>query len=106
VFPFVGQNGTLYFSSDGHLGLGGLDLFYAENEGAGFGNVKNIGPPINSSADDFAFSIDADQEGFVSSNRSGNDDIYIIKQTEPLCDSEMEILVVDANTDEPLTGAN
>lgn len=105
VFPFIGSDGSLYFSSDGHLGLGGLDVFFAEKTANGFRQVRNLGTPVNSSADDFAFSIDSNQEGFVSSNRGGNDDIYIIKQIEPLCDSEIDVLVVDAKTQQPLVGA-
>ena len=105
VFPFIGADGSLYFSSDGHLGLGGLDVFYAENTSSGFTHVKNVGAPINTSSDDFAFSIDTNQEGFVSSNRSGNDNIYIIKQIEPLCDSQLDVLVVDAENNKPLVGA-
>lgn len=105
VFPFIGSDGSLYFSSDGHLGLGGLDVFFAEKTANGFGQVRNLGTPVNSSADDFAFSIDSNQEGFVSSNRGGNDDIYIIKQIEPLCDSEIDVLVVNAKTQQPLVGA-
>ena len=110
VFPFIGADGSLYFSSDGHLGLGGLDVFYAENTTSGFTHVKNVGAPINSSSDDFAFNIDDNQEGFVSSNRSGSkgagsDNIYFIKQIEPLCDSQINVLVVDADTNKPLAGA-
>lgn len=105
VFPFIGSDGSLYFSSDGHLGLGGLDVFFAEKTANGFRQVRNLGTPVNSSADDFAFSINSNQEGFVSSNRGGNDDIYIIKQIEPLCDSEIDVLVVDAKTQQPLVGA-
>ncbi|PKP27082.1 MAG: cell envelope biogenesis protein OmpA [Bacteroidetes bacterium HGW-Bacteroidetes-2] len=108
VFPFIGDNGTLYFSSDGHLGLGGLDVFYAEKAGDGYGEVKNIGLPINSSSDDFSFSIDdSTQEGFVSSSRGGSkevssDNVYRIKE---LCVSTIHSIVKDANNNNPLGGA-
>src|SRR5690606_26722491 len=58
TFPFVSAQNELYFSSDGHYGLGGLDVFYVKIENNDFGNLINIGPPVNSYADDFAFGID------------------------------------------------
>lgn len=106
VFPSVGQDGTLYFSSDAHLGLGGLDVFSSANGGAG--EVKNLGLPINSASDDFSFSMNqATQEGFVSSNRgggeeAGSDNIYLIKE---LCVSTIQSIVMDSNTNRPLSGA-
>lgn len=104
VFPFIGDDGTLYFSSDGHLGLGGLDVFKARKTGSGFGAVENLGMPINSSADDFSFSInDITQQGFVASNREGGvDNIFSIKE---ICVSTINSIVKDANTNRPLSGA-
>jgi len=107
-FPFVDANGTLYFSSDGHLGMGGFDVFSAEAKGNGFGTVKNLGPGVNTSADDFAFRFDpAKNEGYVSSNRpggKGSDDIYKIQKIES-CEINLIVMVVDANTNAPITGA-
>lgn len=102
VFPFLASDGTLYFSSDGHLGLGGLDVFSSANGGSG--EVKNIGLPINSTSDDFAFSIDVNtEEGFVSSNREGaKDNIYMISK---ICVSTIEAIVKDENTKKPLANA-
>jgi outer membrane protein OmpA-like peptidoglycan-associated protein/tetratricopeptide (TPR) repeat protein len=103
VFPFIANDGTLYFSSDGHLGLGGLDVFSYKN-----GKVTNLGVPINSSADDFAYSYDPVlDEGFVSSNRGGvqdggSDNIYLIKE---ICVSTIESIVKDSNTNRPIGGA-
>lgn len=81
-FPFIAKDNTLYFSSNGHLGLGGLDVFYVKINDGNFDEVLNFGKPINSSQDDFAFFIDdATHKGFVSSSRkggSGSDDIYSI----------------------------
>lgn len=78
-FPFLSANGILYFSSDGHLGLGGFDIFSVELNNSEI-NVSNIGEPINSPADDITFIIDENMEkGFFASNRSGGkgaDDIY------------------------------
>lgn len=104
-FPFITNDGTLYFSSDGHLGLGGLDVFYVSETG----DIKNIGVPINSNSDDFAFTInDETGAGYVSSNRSGgkgNDDIYGVKRLEP-CDVQLITTVIDSETGNPLTNVN
>lgn len=80
VFPFVDTKGNLYFASDGHAGLGGLDIFMAENiEGKLLAPI-NLGYPINSTKDDFGFCFNPiTKRGFLSSNRSdgpGKDDIY------------------------------
>lgn len=109
VFPFVDATGTLYFSSDAHLGLGGLDVFSAEASGSDFGTVKNMGPGINSASDDFAFTFNPEtQEGFVSSNRTGgkgSDDIYQIKEIEQPCEVQIMVQVVDDVTKAPISGA-
>jgi len=81
AFPFIHTDGTLYFSSNGHLGMGGLDIFKAEKKGEGqWGNVTNMQYPINSAGDDFAIIFEGDKErGYLSSNRDGtkgNDDIW------------------------------
>jgi outer membrane protein OmpA-like peptidoglycan-associated protein len=81
TFPFMSENGTLYFSSDGHLGHGGLDIFYGEyNSNNGEYAVYNIGTPINSPFDDFAYCEKTNaKSGYFSSNRpngKGFDDIY------------------------------
>lgn len=107
VFPYVGEDGTLYFSSDGHLGIGGLDVFYAEPQsGGGFGEVKNMGSPVNSISDDFAFSLDQTSgKGLVSSNRQGNvDNIFALKEIE-ICKSEIRGIIVDQQSGAPLSGA-
>jgi len=68
---------TLYFASNGHPGLGGLDIFYARREAKGFGEVQNMGYPINTNFDDFGLSLNADgAKGYFSSNRYHGDDIY------------------------------
>ncbi len=84
MFPFF--NGTkLYFSSDGHTGLGGLDVFEAPYDAEeGFGAVANLGKPINSNKDDFSYIVDEENhKGFFASNRAGgkgDDDIYSFKR--------------------------
>ncbi len=107
-FPFMDSNGTLYFCSDGHLGMGGLDVFASEASGNSFGEAKNLGLGVNSSEDDFAYTYDPNtKEGYVSSNRKGgkgSDDIYKIKKLE-ICDVVIDVIVVDASNDEPIPGA-
>ncbi|AXO80975.1 cell envelope biogenesis protein OmpA [Olleya aquimaris] len=103
MFPYAGDDEYFYFSSNGHLGLGNLDVFYTEYTGNTV--VKNIGAPINSKADDFAFTIDEDKNGYVSSNREGgkgSDDIYAIKEIKPLCQVDMIVTVENAETGEVL----
>ena len=78
-FPYVRSDGTLYFSSDGHPGLGGLDIFKATPVGETGWKVENMRNPINSAGDDFGITFGAGEEGFFSSNRGdarGYDHIY------------------------------
>lgn len=109
MFPFISDNGTLYFSSNGHLGLGGMDVFHTREIDGKYAPIRNVGIPINSNADDFAFHIDEESgEGFVSSNREGgigSDDIYAIKKLQPLCDVLIASTVTDAKTGAPLNAA-
>ncbi len=77
AFPFVSEEGNLYFASDRFMGLGGLDLYRSDRSDGAFAEAYNLGETINSSRDDFSLLIDAQQEtGFLSSNRSGIDKIY------------------------------
>ena len=108
MFPFSGEDGTLYFSSDGHLGLGGLDVFFTKEVDGKMAPIRNLGIPLNSGADDFAFVMNGAEEGFVSSNRMGgrgSDDIYAIKKLQPLCDVLILAKVKDAKTDNLIEGA-
>ena len=79
VFPYVRSDGTLYFSSDGHIGMGGLDIFKAKQQPDGTWVVQNLKSPINSFADDFGIAFQNETEaGIFSSTRKGksNDDLY------------------------------
>ena len=102
MFPFVSLDNTLYFSSDGHLGLGGMDVFFTKIVDGKMGPVRNVGIPVNGNADDFAFSINVETEtGFVSSNReggTGSDDIYAVKVLQPICDVLVTVTVKDSET--------
>jgi peptidoglycan-associated lipoprotein len=80
MFPYVRDSVTLYFASNGHPGMGGLDLFKATLDSLGLWHVENMKPPINSMGDDFGITFAGKQEkGFFSSNRNdlrGNDHLY------------------------------
>ena len=107
AFPFITGENMIYFSSDGHLGLGGLDVFYSKNVDDKWSNSKNVGIPVNSGADDFAFMI-KEENGYVSSNRTGGvgkDDIYALKKIRPLCDLLLETVVLDSKTNNPIETA-
>ncbi|WLD23598.1 OmpA family protein [Flavobacterium dauae] len=112
TFPFV-VNNELYFSSNGRVGLGGLDVFAANiKDNETFGEVQNIGTPINSEFDDFAYYIDGNtKNGFFSSNRDGgkgNDDIYSFTELRPLvldCNQQLHVKVRDAKTGELISDA-
>ena len=84
VFPYFMNDNILFYSSDGRIGIGGLDIFMAQNYlDSSLLEIDNIGKPFNSSKDDFSFFISQDIKfGFLSSNRSGgkgDDDIYCFK---------------------------
>ena len=106
MFPFVEKDSILYFSSNGHIGLGGLDVFKAAIEENTFGKVENLGTPINSNKDDFSFSINRKKRiGFFSSNRKGgkgDDDIYsfILKKKEVVCNQFVNGIITDKFTKE------
>ncbi|MFC0184238.1 OmpA family protein [Pseudarcicella hirudinis] len=103
MFPFADENGNLYFASDGHEGLGGLDIFYAEmKDEVAYRGVVNLGAPINSEKDDFGLITDGNRNsGFFSSNRKmgvHDDNIYSFAKS---C-REMELIVYDAASKTPL----
>ena len=83
--------------------------FYSRYIDGKWSNVRNVGIPVNSGADDFAFIIDEENEnGFVSSNRPGGigkDDIYALKKIKPICDILLESTIVDSKTNNPIETA-
>lgn len=88
LFPTVGADGTLYFASDGHPGIGGLDLFKVKNFGTDSVSVENLGAPINSIKDDFGLVMKDEKIGYFTSNRSsdgakGDDDIFYFTDDSP-----------------------
>ncbi len=109
VFPFLRDNGTLYFSSNGHLGMGGLDIFKAVSSGNNeWTDVENLGYPLNSSSDDHSIIFDRgeNERGFFTSNRTGvkgKDDIYSFML--PAITFELECIVKNKETGEVIPGA-
>ena len=102
LFPFLHQDQTLYFASDGHGGLGGLDVYQTA---LGSNTVENIGYPVNTRHDDFSFILNEEGTyGYFSSNRNGsadNDDLY-----EVTVDFHyLDIIVRDENTQQPISQA-
>lgn len=108
-FPFISKNGDLYFSSDGHTGLGGLDIFVVSlDEKGSYPTVTNLKKPINSNLDDFGYVMDeTGKMGYISSNRFGgqgssSDDILAFTAD---CKVTIQGMVTDAKTGAPLQGA-
>ncbi|WP_297765729.1 OmpA family protein [uncultured Muriicola sp.] len=104
MFPFINSEGVLFFSSDGHVGFGQLDIFSTiSNENEEIVDVVNLGTPVNSPSDDFAFYAHEDGiTGYLSSNREGGlggDDIYKFKFTPEL---SLEGIVIDGVNLKPL----
>jgi peptidoglycan-associated lipoprotein len=85
LFPYVAEDMKLYFSSDGHPGFGGLDLF-VEKRKKGKTVIENLGQPVNSTGDDFGIFLFKADRGFFTSNRDGgkgDDDIYTFINEDP-----------------------
>ena len=81
-FPFVGEGSTLYFASDGHQGMGGLDLFVSRIYENVYTKPLNLGETINSEMDDFGYVLnEKDNTGYFSSNRNGYDNLYAFSRT-------------------------
>ena len=109
-FPYIADDGTLYFTSDALIGFGGFDLFKAELTDSGIArDPENMGLPINSAGDDFGFLLKSETNtGYLSSNRDGNrgsasDQIYFFKPSK--CVVEITGLVRDSNTGNLMPGA-
>lgn len=113
TFPYVTSENVLYFSSDGHPGLGGLDIFATKISNSQYiGTVLNVGKPVNSELDDFTFIIDEEtRNGYFASNREngvGEDDIYSFVETKKLefdCIKPITGTVRDKISNQVLVGA-
>ena len=106
LFPYCRDSVTLYFASNGHPGMGGLDLFKATQDSTGHWKVENMGAPINSMGDDFGITFAGQAEkGFFSSNRNdarGYDHLYSFEL--PTITIAIEGLVNDVD-EYPIEGA-
>ena len=106
-FPFISSEDNLYFASDGHKGLGGLDIFIAKLDHGSVDEIVTFGEPINSPKDDFGFIIKEGRIGYFTSNRDGDggsrsDDIYQIWER---CEINIQGPVQDEDTGELISGA-
>ncbi|MFT5984108.1 MAG: outer membrane protein OmpA-like peptidoglycan-associated protein [Ulvibacter sp.] len=107
IFPYFDSHSKrLYFGSNGHVGLGGIDIYYMDDKGEDqFGEVTNMGYPLNTISDDFGIIFGEEgKEGYFTSDREGGvgrDDIYAFRKSA----ATMEILVIDEATGEPIPGA-
>lgn len=124
IFPFISEEGELYFASNGHLGLGGLDIFKSEGKITKAGKSKtsfqkpeNMGYPMNDVTDDFGLIMNKEgNAGYFSSNRGGGkggDDIYYFEKQEPeevepepvVFLKQLEVYVYEQQTGEGLPNA-
>lgn len=107
TFPFISEDNRLFYATDGHVGLGGLDIFITQLDDQGtVGDSYNVGKPVNSSSDDFGLILDeSDGKGYFSSNRAtglGNDDIYAFTRQQKLltnCAQNITGVTRDVTTD-------
>ena len=100
-FPFISDDNILFFTSNGKQGLGGFDIF--KSDLSTNTEAENLGQPINSNKDDFAFTLNTTKEiGLFSSKRTGSDAIYF---ANPICKSELVVVVKDAKTGALIQGA-
>lgn len=107
MFPFVRDNGELYFSSNYRIGMGGFDIFVATKDDDGNWLIKNMGSPVNSPADDFGIAFVAgENKGMFTSNRKGSrgDDIYSFMVPPKIFEAEGDIF--DKETNSRLDGAD
>lgn len=109
MFPYVHEDGTLFFSTDGRAGLGGLDLYFTVPAMDAYFEPQSLGYPINSNYDDFGFALNEDlKTGYFSSNRvggKGKDDVYFFRAKEPLIGVSLSGIVFDESNKEVLPNA-
>lgn len=105
-FPEISDNGTiLYFASDGHQGIGGLDIFMSRSYDGKFAKPLNLGETINSNLDDFAFVVDEKKnKGYLSSNRKSGDNLYSFDRVVNEQSYTIEGDVKDKNSGDELPG--
>ncbi len=105
AFPYVHPDGSFYFASTGHVGMGGYDIFKATKDESGEWKIENMRYPINSASDDFGICFESDREaGFLTSSRGRSDDIYTFFL--PPLKFTISGIVKNEKTDEPIEGAS
>lgn len=106
--PFFDSENNFYFSSDGRVGMGGLDIFHSRLVGDKISEPENLGYPINSPQDDFCFNTNTTNTGYFSSNRTGglgSDDIYSFAEQEKVLSLKLQGVVYNKQTKMPLMNA-
>ena len=101
MFPYIAADGILYFASNGHAGLGGLDLFSSRKIWDQWTFVQNLGGGINSSFDDFSLITNDGMSGYFCSNRVGSDDIYSFSKVA----INLTVIVFDKKSGYPLANS-
>jgi peptidoglycan-associated lipoprotein len=105
-FPFMtSDDSVLYFASDGHQGLGGLDIFMSQQVNNEFEKPLNLGATINTNSDDFAYVVDLNKNrGYISSNRKDSDNLYTFQRIENEESYTLQGDIKDKNTKRSLAG--
>lgn len=104
MFPYYHEDGSLYFSSDAHHSLGGLDVFVTSYDGKKWLQPENLNYPVNSTRDDFAFTMNPDNEsGFLTSTRTDKDQLYQFKRHDPTFN--LTVTVLNKATGKPIEDA-
>ncbi|MFO7868833.1 MAG: OmpA family protein [Bacteroidales bacterium] len=106
MFPYMFDDSRLYFSSNGHIGYGGLDMYYTEIQDSVFSEPENLKKPFNSSADDFGITYLSTHSGLFSSNRIGGvgqDDLYYFKVRDVRINAKGT--VINSETGKPIEDA-
>ena len=114
TFPYIAGDSSLYFTSDGHPGYGGMDLFHSKVKDGKFARPDNMGVDFNSAKDDLSMIVDSkNRTGYFASNRDGDDDIYSFKlplkkadiEKEKMADNTRTGKVVDKTNNAAISGA-
>jgi peptidoglycan-associated lipoprotein len=104
MFPYIAKNGVLYFSSNAHNSMGGLDVFMTYNNGEGWTEPENLNYPLNSKGDDFGYVLTKDgKAGYVSSSRNSSDKLYQFEKHDPTLTLQGLVTIKGKGT--PIEGA-